>query len=180
MRVVIGVVGIAGSGKTLVSKHLVAKHGFKRLRFAGPLKEMLKAGLGLTDEQLDGALKTQPIRELGGVTPRHLMQTLGTDWGRRLVHADLWTNRLRSILGEHEDGLFVVDDVRFANEAACIRSAGGSLWKVVRPGLAVGSHASERAQASIDEDVLLNNALDISSLLRSVDAVIKPILKEAA
>jgi dephospho-CoA kinase len=180
MRIVIGVVGIAGSGKTLVSKHLVNKHRFTRLRFAGPLKEMLKAGLGLTDEHIDGSLKQEPLPELGGVTPRHLMQTLGTEWGRRLVHPELWTNRLRSLIEQHDDGVFVVDDVRFANEAACIRSVGGSLWRVVRPGLALGSHISERAQTAIEEDVLINNALDIASLLRSVDALVQPMIKEAA
>lgn len=180
MRIVIGVVGIAGSGKTLVSKHLVNKHRFTRLRFAGPLKEMLKAGLGLTDEHLDGAMKSEPLPELGGVTPRHLMQTLGTEWGRKLVHPELWTHRLRYLIEQQDDGLFVVDDVRFPNEAACIRSVGGVLWRVVRPGLALGNHISERAQSSIDEDVLVNNALDIASLLRSVDALVQPMLSEAA
>lgn len=169
---VIGLIGIAGSGKTLVARHLVERHGFVRHRFAGPLKEMIKVGLGLTDEQLDGDGKNEPIPDCGGCTPRHLMQTLGTEWGRRMIHSDLWINRWRAIVRAETAPLVVVDDVRFPNEATALRSVGGSLWRVYRPGLATSSHASERAQAQIAEDVLINNATSIAEMIRSVDAVL--------
>lgn len=171
-KIVVGLIGIAGSGKTLVARHLVEQHGFTRHRFAGPLKEMIKVGLGLTDEQLDGAGKNEPIPDCGGCTPRHLMQTLGTEWGRRMIHSDLWINRWRSIVRADPSPLIVVDDVRFPNEAAALRSVDGVLWRVYRPGLSTSSHASERAQAQIAEDVLINNATSIAEMIRSVDAVL--------
>jgi len=172
MKKVIGIIGVAGSGKTIVARHLVERYGFERTRFADPLKQMLRIGLGLTTEQIDGDLKMQPLPDCGGCTTRHLMQTLGTDWGRRMVHSDLWVNRWRQLVDASPSKLITVDDVRFPNEAAAVQAVGGTLWRVYRPGLTVSQHASERQQAQIAEDVLINNATTIADMLRSVDVTL--------
>ncbi len=164
---IVGVLGVAGSGKTLVAKHLVERYGYTRLRFADPIKRMLKE-LGLTDEQLDGDAKMTPMPMFGGATPRGMMQTLGTEWGRRHVYSDIWINVLKAELARCTTPV-VVDDVRFVNEGALISQAGGTLWRVVRPGLNTMDHASERAQRQIEEDVLLLNATTIPALFASVD-----------
>ncbi|MCW1993497.1 hypothetical protein [Bradyrhizobium diazoefficiens] len=41
--IVIGLKGLIGSGKTTVARHLIENHGFVRGRFAGALKDMLRA-----------------------------------------------------------------------------------------------------------------------------------------
>ena len=164
---VIGILGVAGSGKTLVSKHLSEQHGYTRMRFADPIKRMLKA-LGLTDEQLDGDAKMTGLPQFGGATPRAMMQSLGTEWGRRQVYGDIWINVLRAEAMRCTTPL-VVDDVRFPNEATLIKDMGGVLWRVYRPGLNTMDHASERAQRAILEDVLINNATSIPALYSSVD-----------
>ncbi len=43
--IVIGLKGFIGSGKTTVARHLIERHGFVRGRFAGALKDMLRAYL---------------------------------------------------------------------------------------------------------------------------------------
>jgi hypothetical protein len=58
-RHIVVLTGSAGAGKTTVAKQLVADHGFKRVRFAGPLKEMM-AALGLSEREIDGDLKDKP------------------------------------------------------------------------------------------------------------------------
>lgn len=175
MITVVGILGVAGSGKTLVAKHLVERHGFARTRFAGPLKAMLKVGFGLTDEHLDGDQKLRPLPELCGTTPRHLMQTMGHDWGRRMVHPDVWaTAWKRDVLAR--DGLIVADDLRYPNEAQAIRDVGGAIWRVYRPGLQTMEHASERAQKAIVEDELINNATTIADMIKSVDYLVEQLL----
>lgn len=170
-RLLIGIVAPAGSGKTVVAKHLEELHGFSRMRFAHQLKAMLKAGLGLTDAQLDGEEKMRPLPEFGGCTPRHLMQTLGTDWGRRMVHSDIWTNAWRRTAAQLH-GPIVVDDVRFPNEAAAIRAEGGVLWRIVRPGQPVGEHASERMMREIACDETLVNDVNLNDLIQKVETVL--------
>lgn len=173
--IIIGLVGVAGSGKTIVARHLVERHGFERIRFAGPLKDMIKAGLGLSDEYLDGDKKNEPIPWAGNCTARHLMQTLGTEWGRRMVHSDIWVNRWRELARDGEGRRIIADDVRFPNEAAAVKSLNGGIWRVVRPGLVTMDHPSERAQRSIQEDFLINNATTIGEMIKSVDAVVAGI-----
>jgi hypothetical protein len=68
--------------------HLVNHRGFARVRFAGPLKAMM-AALGCTNAEIDGDRKEVPCDLLGGKSPRWAMQTLGTEWGRKLIGDDL-------------------------------------------------------------------------------------------
>ena len=171
-RLLIGIVAPAGSGKTVVAKHLEEAHGFTRMRFAHNLKAMLKAGLGLTDEQLDGKDKMVALAEFGGCTPRHLMQTLGTEWGRRMVHSDIWTNAWRAT-ARRVEGSIVVDDVRFPNEAAAIRAEGGVLWRIVRQGQPVSDHVSERMMREIVTDVTLNNNVNLPDLIEKAEAALR-------
>lgn len=168
----IGIVGIAGSGKTLVARHLVRRHGYTRMRFADPLKRMLQEGLGLTDDEVDGDKKSTPNPVFAGKTPRYLMQTLGTEWGRKKVSPDLWVNIWKRDAGRAGPNV-VVDDLRFPNEADAIRSLGGTIWRVWRPGVHAMSHASEIAQAEISEDHLISNSTSISALLSSVEHLIR-------
>ena len=146
----VGLAGPAGAGKSTVAQALCGLQRsmhlpeFKRLRFAGPLKDMLLA-LGLTREQVDGADKETPCRLLGGRTPRWAMQTLGTEWGRACIDPDLW---VRATMLQAERELIagygvVIDDVRFDNEAAAIAKL-GIVVQLSRHGTqASAEHASE-------------------------------------
>lgn len=167
--ILVGITGSATSGKSIVSRHLAHRHGFQVSRFAEPVKRMLAVGLGLTAEQLDGRDKHEPIPEFGGLTSRHLMQTLGTEWGRRMVHSDLWVDLWRrSVAGM--TGPMVVDDLRFPNEAQAIRELGGTIWRVVRPRVPIMDHPSERCMAEIAVDRTILNTSTIAALAREVDA----------
>lgn len=68
-----------------------------------------------------------------GRDSRYLLKTLGTEWGRELVGENVWIN---SLLRRCDDGVepIIVDDVRFDNEAAAIKRAGGHLMFIHRPG----------------------------------------------
>lgn len=175
-RLLVGLIGQAGSGKSALARHLVTRHGFVRMRFAENLKTMLRIGLGLTEEQIDGDAKMVPLADYGGRTPRELMQTLGTEWGRRLVHPDVWVIAWRRSLPA--TGLVCVDDVRFPNEAAAIRAEGGLLWRITRPAnpTAPQDHPSERLQREILADLEIANTADLAALRAKVDGVVEPLL----
>lgn len=171
---IIGIIGLAGSGKTIVAKHLAENYGYTRTRFAEPIKKMLKYGIGLTDDEIDGRLKEEPMERFNGMTPRYMMQTLGTEWGRRRLYGNIWVDAWSDFAGK-VDGPVAVDDVRFSNEAKAVHDLGGVLWRVHRPGVEIMRHPSEVAMQGIKEDRYIMNSTTISSLLRSVDALMEDL-----
>jgi hypothetical protein len=147
MRLV-ALTGPAGSGKSHCARLLELKHGFEALAFADPLYEAIGAITGLAPESL-ARQKEAPIPWLGA-SPRMLLQTLGTEWGRQMVHVDLWVRiaeRRLAIAREQGVDRVVFQDCRFANEAAWVRSCGGEVWALWGRGLDVRPHASEAGLA---------------------------------
>ena len=164
---IIGIAGVAGAGKSSLAEILEERHGLVRTPFAGPIKDMLAAFLrasGVTDltihRMVNGELKEQPAPVLGGRSPREAMQALGTEWGRNFVTPDLWTESWRYRAGlELLRGVagITVDDIRFPNEVAAIRSMGGVVIRVERPGFTgVNLHPSEQ-QVLEPDHVLVND-----------------------
>ena len=160
---IIGFAGPKGCGKSTVAEALRAglKDGYQavaRHRFAQPIKDMARA-LGLTAEQIDGAEKETPLDLLGGCTPRYVMQTLGTQWGRDMISADLWVNATMARINAEPEAIALIDDVRFANEANAIRARGGLIVELAREGAAYDStHASEAGLPRELIDVTIDNA----------------------
>lgn len=174
-RTLIAFTGLAGSGKSTAAQHLVKTHGFTRLRFAGPLKDMMRA-LGLTEAEIEGDRKETPCELLGGKTPRYAMQTIGTEWGRDLIASDLWIRAFNAALAKVPEGVpVVVDDCRFPNEADAIVAAGGVLVRVVRPGAGAGAagHSSEGQQLPAVETI--DNTGPVAMLLANVDCVVRDL-----
>lgn len=168
---IIGLTGYAGSGKSTVAKHLVAAHGFTLVKFAGPLKAMLRA-LGLGDRELEGDLKEKPHPLLGGCPPRYAMQTLGTEWGRTLIHTDLWVNAAMEMVADVLDhgGRVVMDDCRMPNEAQAIIDRGGFIARVTRPGFGpVNGHSSEVFDLPLHG--MIFNDCDSAKLYAATDAL---------
>jgi hypothetical protein len=144
----------AGSGKSAIADHLVTHHGFTHLSFAEPLKAMISTLLldfGYSPEDahhVTHVAKTAPLPEIDEhVDTRHLLRTIGTEWGRDCVHPEIWlrcwTSRYMRLQLQGITRV-VVDDMRFPNEAAHLDRFGAQLWKVTRPGIKRATfHASE-------------------------------------
>jgi len=170
--VIIGFCGPIGAGKTTAAMHLVERWGFTRVRFADPLKQMLRT-LGLSATEVDGNLKDKPSGLLGGKTPRWAMQSLGTEWGRDLIGPDLWVNAWRVATRQHLN--VVADDVRFPNEVEAIKRIQGKVIRVERPGHEASTdHVSE--QHRLAEDMTLLNSSDVEAMGAHLDAMLKRLI----
>lgn len=169
--IVVGVTGAAGAGKGTVASML----GWHEVSFADPLYDMISTMTGYSVEQLkDRQFKEQVIPWLGK-SPRQLLQTLGTDWGRDIVAKDVWRKiGARRIRAAHLAGItcVVVPDVRFDDEADLIHDEfGGVIWEVTRPGAqtCVG-HVSESGLSRNRIDRTLVNAGTLDEFREVVQA----------
>jgi len=79
--------GPPSAGKGTVAKYLVREHGFTLHKLAKPIKDMLRALPGITEEHIEGPLKELPTSILNGKSPRWAMQTLGKEW-RETMESD--------------------------------------------------------------------------------------------
>lgn len=175
------------SGKSTFANRLVAKYGYESDRFAGPLKGMLRRLLldvGYDADQifeyLEGSCKEIRIPELGNRTARHLMQTLGTEWGRVCVSPTLWSDvakaKIRNRLAVGDK--IVIDDMRFQSEYEAIISLGGRVVRIEREAdfpveAPVGGHASEGAlNGAFFHDIVLNDST-VARFNRMIDKAMK-------
>ena len=151
------------SGKTTVANYLLAK-GWYSVAFAAPIKRMvvqLLNEIGLSEDNALRLVNTDKEEIIPALrtTARHLMQTLGTEYGRQCVHPEVWLMCWERTAQQKLDAGIpvVVDDIRFPNEAALVRRLGGQLWRIERPGtLRSTEHASE---GSLDDYPLFDRRL---------------------
>lgn len=154
----IGFAGPVGSGKTTAAKAT----GFKRTYFAEPLKKCVRDLFLFSDEQLYTLEGKEAVDARWGKSPREIMQHFGTEYIRANFD-NFWVRRMAmELLNLRTQGFnnIVIDDVRFENEAAMIRGAGGVVIHIDRPGPARTSksdHASEQPLRLFKEDVILVN-----------------------
>ena len=169
----IGIAGPAGCGKDTAADHII-KHrpDYRKTSFANPIKEMLRDGLGLSTEQLYGRLK-DTMDNRYGCTPRHMMQTLGTEWGRELVDGDVWVKSMAHYLSDL-GGAFIIPDVRFENEATFIRQHGHLIHIRGRSALD-DKHVSESGVRVRRADSMVSNAGCVEPFLRRIDLIVDAI-----
>lgn len=165
MKTLVALLGYKGSGKTLAAEYLMTQ-GYTKMSFAEPLKQMLLA-MGLTQDQIYGDKKEVQCHMLGGKTPRYAMQTLGTEWGRRLISDDLWIRVMETNIRKHS-GKVVIDDCRFINEATMVKSSGGVLLRISRPGTKATLHESEQQCDLIIPDKVIYNDSDKPALFEKL------------
>ena len=167
------------SGKTTVAAVLATHYQAALVPFADPLRRLLRTflfELGVTPNEVSYYLneaKEQRIPEVD-TTARHLLRTLGTEWGRQCVHPDIWAMcwRRKADYFLKRGSAVISDDVRFPNEARAIKELGGEVWCVVRQE-ATGdtAHASEGALSDFSFDRRVENDSDLRELEAKVQAI---------
>jgi len=169
----IALTGAAGSGKSTVAKHLSNKRiPFVRTKFSGTLKKMLMQIPNVTTDMIEGELKEEPQELFGGKTPREVMQTLGTEWGRDSVYSKIWLDSWERSINDLT--YIVVEDLRYLNEAELVKRRGGQIWRIKRPDYKCNGHISETEMKGIDPDLTIRNNGSVEELHAMIDSILVP------
>ena len=158
----IGIAGKARSGKDTAANYLLEKLGddWSSASFADPMKAML----GVIGVNCSDAAKDLPKNQYG-VSTRHMLQTLGTEWGRDGIGSDFWID----VFEMYNAGQSViVPDVRFENEADLVRKNGILIHIKGRGGIK-GNHVSEQAVNIKDGDIVIDNNGSLAELYAKLD-----------
>lgn len=183
-QLLIGLAGRARTGKTTAASHLANTHGLVTYAFADPLRDGLMHIFNLSPCDFDDERKELTIDWLGR-SPRELMQSMGTEWGRHQVHPELWlllAEQNLEFLGQTNDNArgFVISDLRFENEADFVRKRGGIVIHLLRPdAVEVNPHVSETGIGIQDNDMVLHNDGAIEDLTGQLDEIFEALCARA-
>jgi len=94
------------------------------------------------------------------LTPRKLLQLLGTEAGRNIIHPNIWVNTLFADYSAQSN--WIITDIRFPNELKAVKDKKGITIRVTRPGTAIGSHPSETAldDAKFDYEIINDGTME--------------------
>lgn len=161
----IGLTGRAGCGKDTAATLLLEKCPGNRIALASPIKYALNNMFGFKDSDWENREWKETVLPELGVSPRTLVQTLGTEWGRKTVSPDIWIRAAALSANRRFDRWLplIVTDIRFPNEAAWIRSKRGIIVKIMRPGQNHHQHESE-AGIGGPSDIIIDNSGTLEDL----------------
>ena len=178
MPEIIALSGYARTGKDTVGQILVERHGFQRVAFADALRAaLLEINPRVSVPGFSDATNVRQVVETfggwEGLKPhapevRDLLQRVGVAM-RHACGADVWVRAALERITERT----VITDCRFPNEADAVKHRGGSVWRIVRPGVGpANAHISETALDGYAFDRLLANDGSLDDLALEVRLVL--------
>lgn len=179
--------GLIGAGKSYAATHLCARHGFTKLSFADPLREMLlkldpvvwpEPFMSYAPDRLSGVLRDYGGWDMvksstWGKEIRRLLQVLGTDVVRK-VQPNYWCMDMACRLGQtgwenskktlwkEKTASVVIDDCRFKNECNLVKQSGGKVIYIthVDAPTQCDRHSSESFDPSWADLILENDGTE--------------------
>jgi hypothetical protein len=171
---IIGLSGYARSGKDTVAGMLIGLHGYDNRAFADGVRQFL---FHLNPILEDGYRLIEVVNDYGWeytkarTEVRRLLQELGLGV-RNFFGENCWVDR--AMMGVSSSQKIVFTDVRFPNEAEMIKSLGGEIWRIQRPGIApINNHPSESAMDNWQFDKMILNSAGMEGLKQQIAAALK-------
>lgn len=196
-----GICGFQGAGKDTLAAILIQKHGFIKLAFASKVKDVAALVFSWDRKMLEGdTIASRTWREqvdeewserLGKtITPRLMLQKIGTESFRNVISEDIWIAVLEfeiERLTKNDPNVnIVITDCRFPNEIDIIKKYNGKIihihrnlpywFEVYKEGTDVEEthkmHASDLRWIRNDFDITVDNNGTINDLGRTAGVLI--------
>ena len=187
----IGITGHAGAGKNTVAEMLQdiivnSEEGefYHLLGFADPLKKGCSHLFGIPLDDFYDKDKKEIVHPVYNVTPRQILQYVGTEIFREHFGRDFWIKRtlveLTNAFANEESVRVIFPDVRFQEEVEWIASEQGIIIHLTRPEadgkVGILNHASE---AGVDLSnvpyILIENDGTLEELREKVKVAVKTL-----
>lgn len=174
----IGISGLAHTGKDTLANFLKEKRKEIVIEsFATPIKEIMINYFGFTREQVYDQRLKEIEDKFWNITPRKLMQLIGTEMFRKNFRYDVWVKVFEKKILNNPNNFFVVADIRFNNEAEMVIRNNGIVIKILRnsDNVVNMSHESEKG---IDENlvhIFLDNNGDLNDLKKNANIILNLI-----
>jgi len=179
----IGLAGKARSGKDTIADIWANERRVSRYALADPVRHAAAAMFNMQFEQFTGDNPNRDkIDPFWGISPRRMIQLVGTECGREVFRPDIWTKnaemRLRACrelnhFASLPSDYFIVTDIRFNDEADWIRKQGGRVIHILRNNdPEVEAHKSENGVDIVTGDLAIHNTGSLGNLKLTVQNTI--------
>jgi len=170
--------------RAVTMNYLQARHAFL-MEVVPPHYDALK--IFNVGQHLDRWFTT--VLSKATLTPRYVLQTLGTEWGRETVDDAIWikyaVRRATAILAVTGHKYVVITDCRFENEATLSKQLGATIWRVKRSAnhtaaaqnAGVVGHRSETEQLSAAFEALVDVDLDNNGTLEELEQRVADLVR---
>lgn len=147
----VAICGFQGSGKDTMASILVSKYGYVQFSFASILKDIIALLFQWDRRMLDGTSNESRIwreevdewwathLQIPHLTPRWVLQHIGTDVFRNQFHKDIWILHMKRKIIEFQNEMYVgnmnrivISDCRFPNEFELLNELGFQIIHIQR------------------------------------------------
>lgn len=171
---IIGIIGKKKVGKDTFANYICSncnEDTFVKMAFADTLKTVCKEIFDLSDSQLHDTIQKDLIDPRWSMSPRQILQFVGTDLFRKHFRESIWIDNMKlklSKLSSKQNIIF--SDIRFQDELDFVLSLSNSepvhIVEILRPTSDENndSHSSETNQLTYDFKVSIQNNGSLYSL----------------
>jgi hypothetical protein len=182
----IGVSGVARSGKDTVANYLIKKYNLLRYGPSVRVKDTTAVMFDVPRAYLDDETKKDTVDPFWGITYRMMMQKVGKESSRDIFGDDIWMRHVEKKLKEHTmntkngvltyTGLYngiILPDIRYANEIQWLHQHEGIVIFVQRNNLpeirGYENHPGEQGLNVELADIMIYNNGTIEEMYEDID-----------
>tara|TARA_Y100000591_G_C21771309_1_gene665719 strand:- start:61 stop:627 length:567 start_codon:yes stop_codon:yes gene_type:complete len=181
---IIAICGYKGSGKDTIANYLVEKYNYKHYKISTKVREVAELLFDLKNEDYEN--NKEVINDKWNVTPRSIMQFIGTDMfqykiqellpniGRKFWIKTLLTDDLVNTILNNENNI-VISDLRFLHEYEELKKINTNLCILRVSNINIkknDNHISENEFLNIPIHYEIDNSKDIVDLYKNLNNIL--------